>query len=122
MRQFKADVITDSAGFALYVFQPDHGQRVTCKNSCAVIWPPVFMSPNQRAAAGPGVQPSLLGSDLYSSGRSVVTYNGWPLYTYVSDTTAGVAAGQGLNLNGGYWYVIRPDGTVIVPPGDPPAT
>ena len=52
--------------------------------------------------------------------RSVVTYNGWPLYAYISDTTAGVAVGQGLNLNGGYWYVIRPDGQPIVPAGDPP--
>jgi predicted lipoprotein with Yx(FWY)xxD motif len=121
MSQFKAQVLTNSAGFALYVFQPDHGQRVTCKGSCGAIWPPVFISPNQRATAGPSVQPSLLGSDPYSSSRSVVTYHGWPLYTYVSDITAGVAAGQGLNLNGGNWYVIRPDGTIIVPPGDPPA-
>jgi hypothetical protein len=51
----------------------------------------------------------------------VVTYNGWPLYAYVSDKAAGVATGQALNLNGGYWYVIQPDGVVIVPPGDPPA-
>jgi predicted lipoprotein with Yx(FWY)xxD motif len=122
MNQFKTEVLTNSAGFALYVFQPDHRQGVTCKGSCAVTWPPVFIAPNQRPTAGPGVQPSLLGSDPYSSKRSVVTYNGWPLYTYVSDISPGVAAGQGLNLNGGYWYVMQPDGTVIVPPGEPPAT
>jgi predicted lipoprotein with Yx(FWY)xxD motif len=122
MSQFNTEVLTDNAGLALYIFQPDRRQRVTCTGSCAAIWPPVFISHGQRPAAGPNVQSSLLGSDPYSGNRSVVTYSGWPLYTYISDTTAGAAVGQGLNLNGGYWYVIRPDGVPIVPPGDPPAT
>ena len=122
LNQFKSEVLTNGAGFPLYVFQPDHGRAVTCKGSCAAIWPPVFISPTQRTKSGPGIQASLLGSDPYSGKRSVVTYNGWPLYGYVSDVAPGVATGQGLNLNGGYWYVIRPDGKVLVPAGDPPAT
>jgi predicted lipoprotein with Yx(FWY)xxD motif len=121
MSQFKTQVLTDSSGFALYIFQPDHRQQATCKGFCAAIWPPVFLSPDQHAIAGPGVQPSLVGSDPYSRNRSVATYNGWPLYTYASETTAGVAVGQGLDVNGGYWYAIQSDGTPIVPPGDPPA-
>ena len=120
--QFKADVLTDSAGFALYVFQPDRGQRATCKSSCAAAWPPVLLASDQHPTAGPGVQASLLGTDPYSGNQSVATYNGWPLYRYINDTTAGVAAGQAQNLNGGYWYVIRADGVPIVPPGDPPAS
>ena len=121
LSQFHSDVLTTNGGFALYIFQPDHRQRVTCHGSCAAIWPPVFVSPDQHATAGSGVQTTLLGVDPYSSNRGAVTYNGWPLYGYVSDRTPGVATGQGLNLNGGYWYVIQPDGDVIVPPGDPPA-
>ncbi len=122
LSQFTAKVLTNSAGFALYVFQPDHRRAVTCKGTCAAIWPPIFISASQHATSGPGVQSSLLGSDPDSSNRSVVTYDGWPLYTYVSDVAPEVATGQGLNLNGGYWYVIQPDGKVIVPSGDPPAT
>ncbi len=122
LSQFTAKVLTNSAGFALYVFQPDHRRAVTCKGTCAAIWPPIFIPASQHATSGPGVQSSLLGSDPDSSNRSVVTYAGWPLYTYVSDVAPEVATGQGLNLNGGYWYVIQPDGKVIVPSGDPPAT
>lgn len=47
------------------------------------------------------------------AGGRVVTYDGWPLYTYVTDTAAGQANGQALNLNGGLWYVISPSGKVI---------
>jgi predicted lipoprotein with Yx(FWY)xxD motif len=56
---------------------------------------------------------SLLGSDADPAGGRVVTYNGWPLYTYVSDTAPGKASGQALNLNGGLWYVLAPSGKVI---------
>jgi predicted lipoprotein with Yx(FWY)xxD motif len=122
LNQFKAEVLTNGAGFPLYVFQPDHRRAVTCQGSCAAIWPPIFTSADQRTMSGPGVQASLLGSDPSSGKRAVVTYNGWPLYGYVSDMAPGVATGQGLNLNGGYWYVIQPDGKVIVPAGDPPAS
>jgi hypothetical protein len=65
----------------------------------------------------PGVQASLIRSDPDSSRRSVATYDGWPLYTYVSDISPGVATGQALNLNGRYWYVMQADGRV----GDRPS-
>jgi hypothetical protein len=42
-----------------------------------------------------------------------VTYAGWPLYTYVTDTSPGTARGQAINLNGGLWDVIAPSGKVI---------
>jgi predicted lipoprotein with Yx(FWY)xxD motif len=119
--QFKTSVLTNSAGFAIYIFQPDHAGRSTCTGACAVAWPPILLAADQHAIAGPGVEASLLGTEPYSGHQSVVTYNGWPLYSYKNDTTAGVAAGQALNLNGGYWYVMQTDGTPVVPAGYPPA-
>ena len=44
LNQVHTDVLTDSSGYTLYVFQPDHRQRATCKGSCAAIWPR-FLSP-----------------------------------------------------------------------------
>ena len=121
MAQFKGTVLTDQAGFALYVFQPDHDRSPTCYGSCAQVWPPITLGRKQQPRSGAGVEPALLGSDRYSSAQSIATYGKWPLYRYLDDTTPGAADGQGVNLNGGYWYAIRPDGTPIVPPGDPPA-
>jgi predicted lipoprotein with Yx(FWY)xxD motif len=42
-----------------------------------------------------------------------VTYNHWPLYRYIADTKPGQATGQGLDLNGGLWYVLSPSGKII---------
>jgi hypothetical protein len=66
-----------------------------------------------KAVAGGKAKQSLRRSDRNPSGGRVITYNKWPLYTYVSDTAAGQARGQALNLNGGYWYVLAPSGKVI---------
>lgn len=105
-------VLVNSQGKVLYTFVPDNAKKVTCVGACAAVWPPLKLSGSKPAASGQ-VEASKLGSDPNPSGGTVVTYNGWPLYTYVADTGPGTAKGQGLNLNGGLWYVIDPTGTVI---------
>ena len=69
-----------------------------------------FLAGRSRAGA---CSASLLGSLPNPSGGRVATYNGWPLYTYVTDASPGVARGQALKLNGGLWYVMNPSGNVI---------
>ncbi|MHB8468449.1 MAG: COG4315 family predicted lipoprotein [Gaiellaceae bacterium] len=76
-------------------------------------WPPLKLAKGQRAVAVGPAKSSLLGSDPNPTGGRVVTYAGWPLYTYVGDTAAGTARGQALNLNGGLWYALTPSGTLI---------
>jgi predicted lipoprotein with Yx(FWY)xxD motif len=104
-------VLVDAQGMTLYAFAPDHAKRVTCTGSCASIWHPLKLS--GKPSPGSGTQMSLLGADTDPAGGKVVTYNGWPLYTYVGDTSPGQANGQGLNVNGGLWAVVSPAGMVI---------
>jgi predicted lipoprotein with Yx(FWY)xxD motif len=106
--------LVDAKGRTLYVFVPDKGKKVTCVGTCAAIWPPAFLPTGQKAVAAPPVKQSLLRSDRDPAGGRVITYAGWPLYTYVTDTAPGQATGQALNLNGGLWYVISPAGKVIM--------
>jgi Secreted repeat of unknown function len=56
---------------------------------------------------------SLLGSDPNPEGGRVLTYAGWPLYTYVGDITADAAKGEGLGTDGGLWFVITSSGKPI---------
>jgi hypothetical protein len=98
--------------------QPDHPHRYskeilkTCLNGL-----------DRFRTAGPGVDPKFLGVDDNPAGGQVITYNGWPLYTYVTDaklgTRSAVATGQGLDLNGGYWYVMLTNGSPVVRPVPP---
>ena len=106
-------VLVNSRGLTLYMFAPDKQKRVTCKGQCAVIWPPLKLKAGQKPTAGGAARKALLGSDPNPSGGRVVTYNHWPLYTYISDSKPGQAKGQAIKLNGGYWYVLSPAGKVI---------
>jgi predicted lipoprotein with Yx(FWY)xxD motif len=105
-------VLVDGQGKVLYIFVPDNAKKVTCVGGCAAVWPPLKLSGSKPVPSGP-VEASKLGSAPNPSGGKVVTYAGWPLYTYVADTGPGMASGQAKNLNGGLWYVIDPTGTVI---------
>jgi predicted lipoprotein with Yx(FWY)xxD motif len=101
-------ILVNGKGMTLYMFVPDKQKKVTCKGSCAVIWPPLKLKVGQKPTAGGAAKKSLLGMD----GR-VVTYNRWPLYTYITDHKPGQATGEGVNNSGGLWYVLSPSGKVI---------
>ena len=105
-------VLVTNKGFALYMFVPDAARRVTCADGCATAWPPLLVHAGQTIAAGPGVQPGLLGSLPNPGGGRVVTYHGWPLYTYLGDAGPGHAGGQRRDDDGGFWYVMRPSGQI----------
>jgi predicted lipoprotein with Yx(FWY)xxD motif len=106
-------VLVNAEGRTLYTFAPDKGKNVTCVSACAAVWPPASLPSGQKPVAVGLVKQSLLGSNPDPSGGRVITYAGWALYTYVTDTAPGQATGQALNLNGGLWYVISPSGKVI---------
>lgn len=96
-------VFTNDAGMTLYYYTPDKDASVTCTGGCAAIWPPLMAgssSPGPLAGAG-----GTWGSDTDPAGGSVVTYNGWPLYTFAHDTAPGQTNGQGLQ---GVWFVATP--------------
>jgi len=117
-------VLVSGDGATLYTYAPDHDKRVTCVRACAAIFPPMTLARDVTPVADRSAHHSLLGSEPDPAGGRIVTYAGWPLYTYTSHSTPGTAPGQGLNINGGFlpasavpsaglWHVIAPSGKVI---------
>lgn len=98
-------VLTNAKGLTLYSFAPDTPTKSVCNGSCAQYWPPV----PGHVTAGPGVTGTIT-TIKRSDGSSQSTYNGHPLYTYVSDTAPGMASGNNLNLNGGVWHEVTVSG------------
>jgi predicted lipoprotein with Yx(FWY)xxD motif len=98
-------VLTNSSGKTLYWFAPDTSTASKCSGSCATYWPPV----TGPVTAGSGVT-GTLSTITRADGTIQATYDGHPLYTYVGDTAAGQAKGNGLNLSGGLWYEMTVSG------------
>jgi predicted lipoprotein with Yx(FWY)xxD motif len=95
-------VLTNAKGLTLYWFAPDTPTASRCTGSCAAYWPPVTGTPK----AGSGVT-GKLGTIRRPGGRLQATYDSHPLYTYIGDSAPSQAKGDKLDLNGGYWYVVR---------------
>jgi predicted lipoprotein with Yx(FWY)xxD motif len=92
---------------AIYVFQRDRRKVSSCYGRCADAWPPVYTT--SRPGAGRGIRRSLLGTIRRQDGRRQVTYAGRPLYYYAHES-AGQVRCHNVNLNGGLWWVIGPNG------------
>ncbi len=101
-------VLVAADGLTVYSFSKDGKDHPTCAGSCAKVWPPLTVS--GTPGAGSGVKASMLGTVKDADGKTQVTYNGRPLYTYVADTKPGQAAGQGINAFGGKWWAMTAAG------------
>src|SRR6202034_2638271 len=84
------------SGFALYTLDTDHNGQSTCHGGCAAVWPPLTVPAGTVPSGGPGVT-GTVGVSLQTNGTDQVTYNGSPLYTFVSDTAPGQVTGNSIS-------------------------
>lgn len=107
-------VLTNGGGYVLLMF-PKEGHRLTrCIGirSCMTDWPPVTTT--GPPVAGPGVDPSLLGTIPYRGKLRAVTYAGWPLHTYKFAYSAQSSVMNiGIKQFGGRWYALDPAGQLV---------
>jgi predicted lipoprotein with Yx(FWY)xxD motif len=104
-------ILVDSKGITLYDFAKDKGTASTCYGACAALWPP--LTTKGKPVAGRGVRASLLGTTKRKDGKLEVTYNGHPLYYFVTDRKPGQTTGQGVNQFGAPWWVLSAAGKEI---------
>jgi predicted lipoprotein with Yx(FWY)xxD motif len=101
-------ILVDAQGRTVYTLTTN-GADVACSATCMGVWPPVLVPAGMTAAtAGPGV-PGKLVVVVIPTGKQV-QYGGHALYTFVQDTAAGDAKGQGLQSFGGTWNAVKVSG------------
>jgi predicted lipoprotein with Yx(FWY)xxD motif len=95
-------VLATSAGQTVYWFSKDvrGSGKSACSGSCLAAWPVVGGTP--VLAAGVRLA-GKLGTITRPGGIVQATYNGYPLYTYAMDLTAGQTLGNGA---AGMWHVV----------------
>jgi predicted lipoprotein with Yx(FWY)xxD motif len=93
-------VMAKANGLVVYTFGKDSkGAPPTCTGSCAAVWAPVTGVPK----AGPAdTFPGTFGVVTGAGGKKVITYDGYPLYTFVGAPPLSTK-GNGLE---GVWHVI----------------
>jgi predicted lipoprotein with Yx(FWY)xxD motif len=104
-------ILVDGNGRALYLFTKESTAKSRCYGACAEAWP-VFYA-RGRLRAGRGAERSLIGTTRRRDGRRQVTYNGHPLYYYVTDRKPGQVTCQKVVEFGGTWLVVAPSGDAV---------
>ena len=93
-------VYANAKGMTVYEFKKDvpHSHKSACYGACAKLWPPV-VTPTVFKPMKPW------GIAKRKDGAKQITYEGYPLYTWIKDTKPGDITGQGVK---GLWRVVMP--------------
>jgi predicted lipoprotein with Yx(FWY)xxD motif len=113
-------ILVDSQGRTLYLFQKDTSTTSTCTGACAAAWPPLRAT--SQPAIGSGANAALVGTTPRSDGAPQVTYNGHPVYTFTGDQKPGDTNGEGVNAFGASWFALTPTGNQVSPPAPSSST
>jgi predicted lipoprotein with Yx(FWY)xxD motif len=82
-----------------------------CIERCLEDWP-LALAPAAEFTVAEGVDPALADS-LEWGGGLVLVYASHALFHYVRDVAGEAPRGQELHEWGGWWYLVRPDGSLI---------
>jgi predicted lipoprotein with Yx(FWY)xxD motif len=104
-------ILVDGKGRALYLFTRERSAKSRCYGECAAAWPPFYA--RGRLRAGSGLDAGKLRSTRRRDGRRIVTYNGHPLYYYVTDRRPGQITCHDVVEFGGTWLVVNPAGNAV---------
>jgi predicted lipoprotein with Yx(FWY)xxD motif len=99
-------VLTNAQGFTLYYFLPEQNSTIgACTGGCLTAWPPLVTTGTPTGSSAVTGALATVSVMVNGAAESEVTYNGWPLHTYASDTAAGQVNGQGI---AGKWFAVTP--------------
>jgi predicted lipoprotein with Yx(FWY)xxD motif len=105
-------VLVDGKGLTVYLLTSDSPGHSACSAACLAYWPPVT---GPAPASVKGVTAPLSVTKA-TSGTSMVTAAGWPLYTFAKDSAPGDVTGEGVKSFGGTWYAVSPSGKAVTGP------
>lgn len=108
-------VLVNGKGHTLYTLTSESSGKITCTTAsgCTMYWPEVDSAKGRHRSIKGAARAALVGTEKGASGRRLVTYHGWPLYTYSGDSAKGQAKGEGLKSFGGTWYALSAAGKLV---------
>jgi len=107
-------LVVNNRGYVLFTFTKNRRKQNRCVKikGCMIDWPPVTTV--GKPIAGPGINPSLLGSIPYKGKLRQVTYAGYPLDTYKFAASAESSVTNiGIKQFGGPWDALTAAGKTI---------
>ena len=103
-------VLVNSKGFTVYMLTADSPGHSSCSAQCLQYW---TLVPGPTGTLRLKGISAALSTTKATSGVSMLTAAGWPLYTFVKDQAPGDVTGEGVKTFGGTWYAVSPSGAAV---------
>jgi predicted lipoprotein with Yx(FWY)xxD motif len=102
-------VLTDASGLTLYYFLPEKNATVgACAAGCLSAWPPLVVTGAPTSSSAVTGTLGTVSIMVNGAAATEVTYNGWPLHTFASDSGPKQTGGNGVE---GTWFAAMPGTT-----------
>lgn len=95
-------VLATTGHLALYTWNQEKGLKVKCTGACATTWPPLTIPHGTMAPKHIAGVMGTFGEVMRPDGKTQVTYNGHPLYTFHGDSPTKILCN---GVDG--WFVVK---------------
>jgi len=102
-----AGVLENSTSFSLYVLSNEKGAKLHCTGSCLSTWKPLVVKSSVKSVTVARTVKGRIGFVKRTIKTKQVTFNTYPVYTYVGDTGPNQSMGQDVTSNGGIWHLVH---------------
>jgi predicted lipoprotein with Yx(FWY)xxD motif len=106
-----AGALVNQSSHALYVLSSERGAKLKCTGSCLATWIPLEVATSTKSVSlGAGVK-GMIGFVVRGKSKKQVTFNSYPLYSFVGDSGPRQSHGESLKADGGTWTLVRSKAT-----------
>ena len=95
-------ILATQGHLALYTWNKEKTMHVKCTGACAKTWPPLLIPHGTMAPKHIAGVMGTFGEVMRADGKTQVTYNGHPLYTFNADTPKKILCN---GVDG--WFVVK---------------
>ncbi len=96
------DILATRGHLALYTWNKEKDHKVRCTGACARAWPPILVAKGTHLAMHQKGAMGTFGTIVRPDGKTQVTYNGQPVYTFHADTPTKILCN---GVDG--WFVVK---------------
>jgi predicted lipoprotein with Yx(FWY)xxD motif len=102
------NILVNGQGMTLYALSSEAGGTIHCSGGCLSVWLPVLVPAGGTAPTSVTGASGTFGTLTRPEGMQV-TYNGFPVYTFVNDKAPGDTNGDGIVATalGGTWHLMQ---------------
>jgi len=95
-------ILATQGHLALYTWNQEKDKKVHCTGACATTWPPLVVPAHTMVAKHVSGVMGTFGTIVRPDGKTQVTWDGRPLYTFHGDTRTKILCN---GVDG--WYVVK---------------